>query len=261
MDLSPKKPFVKLADTYNLSMRAEIGYAYFNANRTLETGKTIKPELVETEFGFGLVDKNRPSNPYYNRIVISAHVKELNIRNEQLLSFIQAIEVQMPQQTTETSKKLLSSGWVPKGSLCYLLCQPNRLLEERQTVRKLDENESSLFFDTIGLPLEKRKPEFYCNNQFQCYLAYTRSGEVAGWATMYVGEGFVFLGNAETLHQHQRKGYHSAILAVRLNEVMKLDLGVAYTDVLPGRQSHMNCLAAGFTNLAVNQIWGRGGGT
>ena len=74
---------------------------------------------------------------------------------------------------------------------------------------------------------------------------------------MYVGSGFAFLGNAETLPQNQNKGFHSALIAARMNDIEPLGLGQVFTDVVPGSQSHNNCERLGFNLRAVNQIWER----
>jgi hypothetical protein len=248
---------LKLPESYDALMRAEVTYAHFNARRTSKVGPGRPPELVELEYGFGLADSSRPSSPYYNRVVLAAGLQESDLHVGRLPASVQAVEVQMPQQTAEFSKRLAEGGWLPAGSLSYLQASPDVLRSETHRVVRLGPDQTPMFFDLIDLPPEKRKPEFYCTEQFRCYAAYTESDEVAAWATMYVGSQFVFLGNAETRTEYRNQGFHLALLTARLNDVISMGLGTAYTDVVPGSQSHQNCEREGLNLLAVNQLWGR----
>ncbi len=248
---------MKLVESYNAMMRAEIEYAYFNARRTLPTGENSCAEIVELDNGVSLVDPSRPANQYYNRLVLTAELREADFHLSEIPSSIQAVEVQMPQQILKVSKQLADRGWLSSGSLGYLHAQPCQQLNESHNVVRLQHEKTQLFFSLIGLPAEKQKPNFYCTSQFRCYVAYTDSNKIAAWATMFVGSDFAFFGNAETLLEHQNKGFHSALLSARLNDVVKLGLCTAYTDVVPGSKSQRNCERVGFSMLAVNQVWGR----
>jgi hypothetical protein len=100
------------------------------------------------------------------------------------------------------------------------------------------------------------KRRYYCTDQFRAYVA-RAAGAVAGWATMFVGAGFVFFGNAYTLPPFRRSGAHRALLVARLADAATLGAAMAYTDVEHQSQSHMNCERAGFRTISINTIWAR----
>jgi len=247
-----------LLHAYNELMRAEIDYAYFNARRTQPSESTIAPKLIEIQDnGFGMIEPNRPDNIYYNRVVISAEIQTIESALRQIPDEVRAIEVQMPLLTEHTASKLLEAGWVPSSSLCYLSAIPGPIHPEKADIVRLRQNDVALFFDVVGLPENTRKAEYYCNDQFRCYAVFSNDHVPIAWATMYVGECFAFMGNAETAPAFQCRGFHSALLAARMNDAGELNLKVAYTDVLPGTQSHNNCERLGFRLLTVNNIWKR----
>ena len=168
------------------------------------------------------------------------------------------------QQTEENSACLLNAGFVPAQSLCYLVAVPETTPSTEYTVLELRPDQRDYFFDLLELsgasfPAEKRNASrhFYCTEAFRCLVALDAADRPAGWATMYVGGGAAFLANAYTLPERRRQGFHSALLAARLNLASQLQLTHAFTDVEPASQSHRHCERCGFRLLSVNAIWKR----
>lgn len=239
---SVEKAYNKLKQHHlqlNALMRAEVEYAYFNAERTLPVGEMCRAELFEAENGFGILDPSRPTSEYYNRLIISAKLQDPATLTNTISSVIQTIEVQVPQQTQDFTSQLTNCRWSPHSSLCYLQIEPSPGHTVSQHVVDLPSNEVQSFFDALELPAEKQKPDFYCNSKFRCYVAYTQSNEIVAWATMFVGMNFAFFGNAETLPSYRNQGFQSALLSARLNDAARLGLNLVYTDVEPGSPSQI----------------------
>ena len=134
------------------------------------------------------------------------------------------------------------------------------------TVERLTPDRGDEFLDLIERSgakfsegVRERKRDYYCTDTFRCYVCFTEEGEPAAMATMYVSEenGSGFFANACTFPEFRCRGFHSALLAARLNEVVELGLRCAFTDVEPGTQSHQNCERHGFRLLTTNAIWTR----
>lgn len=248
---------MKLLQSYRALALAELDYAAFNARRTLPAGAEQPVAFVSESFGRGLVDHNRPDNPYYNRFVPAADTDPANCPLENVPPRCIALELPPPLQTPALFQRLLQLGWSLDSSLCYLHAQPTDPHEVHHMIKRLEPEEALRFFDLIHLPEDKRKPLFYCRPPFHCYVAFGDNGEPLAWATLYVGVDCAFLGNAETLPAYRNRGIHSALLVRRLNDAHSLGLKTVYTDVVPGSQSHANCEAAGFRQLCSNLIWVR----
>jgi hypothetical protein len=82
-------------------------------------------------------------------------------------------------------------------------------------------------------------------------------GEIVGWSTMYVGEGFAFLGNSFTLEPFRNLGVQAALLQARIADALASGLTDIYVDVEPDSISERNCRRAGFEVISRKQVWVR----
>jgi GNAT superfamily N-acetyltransferase len=88
---------------------------------------------------------------------------------------------------------------------------------------------------------------------FVHYLAY-RDGEVAGGASMCIGEGLAQLCGAATLPEHRRRGVQTAVLAMRLADAAQRGCDLAVVTTLPGSKSHQNAQRHGFEVLYTRAV-------
>ncbi|MBK7976688.1 MAG: hypothetical protein IPK07_26620 [Deltaproteobacteria bacterium] len=248
-------------------VEAELAVAHFNALRTCAAGAegAIRRDAVA---GFEvLLDPSRPSNPYYNRSV-PAHPAALAEEGLAALpAGVVAVETAPGELDPGCADRLLARGFGPAWQLCYLAADPRGHTGAGlagPAVVRLGASDRGRFFDLLELegvpfPSERRaaKAAYYCTDTFRSYLALAEHGEPMAWTTMYVGDGFAFLGNSFTLPEHRRKGAHAALLAARLADAAVLGLALAFTDVEHGSQSHANCERAGFRTLTIRIIWSK----
>jgi GNAT superfamily N-acetyltransferase len=243
---------------------AEMDFAHFNAQRTsttLDGAGIVRGSTPQFAF---VLDAGRPTSSYYNRAVGRAGEVITTQALAELPAGIVAIETVPSALTPESTKLLLAHGFVPHCQLCYLACAPAGGPQRTLHVERLGLAEVDVFFDLLGcegieFTSERRaaKRGYYCTDRFQAYVARDAKGTAYGWATMFVGEEFVFFGNAYTLPAFRRFGAHRALLAARLAAAEELGVSVAYADVEHQSQSHSNCEQVGFHTLSVNTIWVR----
>lgn len=88
---------------------------------------------------------------------------------------------------------------------------------------------------------------------FVHYLAY-RGGQIAGGASMCIGEHLAQLCGAATLPQHRRRGVQTAMLAARLSDAARRRCDLAVITTLPGSKSHQNAQRHGFELLYTRAI-------
>lgn len=248
-------------------VEAELALAHFNARRTAaapDGGPISRGQTASFAF---LLDPARPTSSYYNRAVARGEPLD-GAGLAELPAGVVAIETQPAALTPEASALLLRSGFAPQYQLCYLACVPPAGQRPPGGVERLGPGQVDELLDLLeregaAFPPERRaaKRQYYCTEQFQAYVARGADGAARGWATMFVGEGFVFLGNAYTPPEARRSGAQSALLAARLAAAAALGISLAFTDVEHQSQSHLNCERAGFRTLTINTIWARAAGT
>jgi ribosomal protein S18 acetylase RimI-like enzyme len=87
-----------------------------------------------------------------------------------------------------------------------------------------------------------------------------RDGEVAGAASLRVGEGVAQLCGAATLPEHRRRGVQNALLAARLETAARAGCDVAVVTTQPGSKSQENAQRRGFELLYTRAVLVRAGG-
>lgn len=258
-----------LAEARGRLVTAELAVAHFNAIRTCASGAegAIRRDGLA---GFEvLLDPSRPSNPYYNRAVPTGAAALSDDGLATLPAGVAAIETAPDQLDPGAADRLLARGFRPSWQLCYLAAEPRAHAgggRAGPAVVRLAASERERFLDLLeveGVPFppERRaaKAAHYCTDGFRCYAALASDGEPMAWTTMFVGDGFTFLGNSFTRPEHRRRGAHAALLVARLADAAALGLAIAYTDVEHGSQSHANCERAGFRTLTIRTVWTKRG--
>ena len=260
---------MNLLKSYAALVGAETEYAHFNAMRTSATSDVSRIELSKCGDVSVLLEPDKPANPYYNRAVLPVEIGEDGdavTMVSQVPKECQAVEVLVTQQSETVSSALLAAGFVPGSSLCYLMATPKQAALVDHDIVRLTPDRSDQFLDLIERSGAKfpdgareLKGDYYCTDAFRCYVGFTAEGEPAAMATMYVSEktNSGFFANTFTFPEFRCQGFHSALLAARLNEVVELGLDCAFTDVEPATQSHQNCERLGFRLLTANAIWTR----
>jgi len=208
---------------------------------------------------------------HFNACRTSAIASEVDKLHTTLLSelpdCIAAVEIRPAEVQPQIVNQLLSTGFRPGSSLCYLSAlTPAKPMDVQLQVTRLDRTQTDPFFDLlessgVPFPSERRaaKQNFYCTEQFQAFVATDVKGSVMGWGMMFLNEDSAFLGNSFTHPEMRGRGAHAALLAARLNAAAAAAAGVAdiFTDVEHGSQSHANCERAGFRTITINTIWER----
>jgi hypothetical protein len=243
---------------------AELDFAHFNAHRTASTPDTSGIVRGETpQFAF-LLDAGRPTSSYYNRAVARTADAISAPALAELPAGIIAIETAPAALTPDSARLLLARGFAPRQQICYLGRAPAAGPQTAPRVERLGPAQVDAFLDLLGhegvtFTPERRaaKRQHYCTDQFQAYVARGDDGAAFGWATLFVGEGFAFFGNAYTLPASRRAGAHRALLLARLAAAEALGAPIVYADVEHQSQSYYNCLRAGFWTISVTTIWAR----
>lgn len=111
--------------------------------------------------------------------------------------------------------------------------------------------------DTEGVPsheafdratLERVIRDMAAAPGFMHYIA-RHDGEIAGGASMFVGERIAHLAGAATLPAHRRRGVQSALLAHRLRDARNRGCEIAVVTTQPGSKSQQNAQRRGFELL------------
>lgn len=260
-------PHTHLLDTLAL---AELELAHFSALRTTPGPESAIERARNADFEW-LVDPSRPGHAYVNRAV-ARHAGRLEPSAlDNLPPAIAALELRPTELQPALVERLLTLGFKPAASLCYLAIRPPLLpipfpLPPEHSVTLLAPAELDAFFDLLestGTPFpparRQAKRAHYAHDAFQIHIARNAEGEAVGWATLYRGRDFAFLGNAWTQPAHRGQGVHAALLAARLNAAAQARVFHVFTDVQHGSQSHANCERAGLRTVTVNTIWERPG--
>lgn len=90
-------------------------------------------------------------------------------------------------------------------------------------------------------------------NGMRCYLA-RRAGDVAGGASMRIGQGVAHLCGAATRVEHRRRGVQRALLHRRLVDAAESGCDLAVVTTLPGSTSQKNVQSSGFELLYARVI-------
>lgn len=88
---------------------------------------------------------------------------------------------------------------------------------------------------------------------FARYIAH-RSGERAGGASVYIGEGVAQLCGAATLPAHRRRGVQAALFETRLRAAAAAGCDLAAITTMPGSKSQENAQRRGFSLLYSRAI-------
>lgn len=101
--------------------------------------------------------------------------------------------------------------------------------------------------------LERIVRDFATAVGFTRYLAW-RDDDLAGAASMRIGDGIVQLCGAATLPAHRRRGVQSALLEHRLATAARQGCTLAVITTQPGSKSMQNALRAGFALLYSRNV-------
>lgn len=88
---------------------------------------------------------------------------------------------------------------------------------------------------------------------FQLFLA-RRDGQLAGAASMFLGDGVAHLCGAATLPAHRRRGVQTALLQFRLVQARTRGLDLAVMTTQPGSKSQQNARRRGFELLYARSV-------
>jgi GNAT superfamily N-acetyltransferase len=264
LDLNHQRSGVSLRAAIERLPAAELDFAHFNAYRTAiapDTSGIVRGETPQFAF---LLDAGRPTSSYYNRAVARTADPITASALTALPAGIIAIETGPVALTPDSAKLLLAHRFVPQQQLCYLGCGPTASPQPTLHVERLGPTQVDTFFDLLGyegvmFTPEQRaaKRQHYCTDQFHAYVARGDDGAAYGWATLFIGEGVAFFGNAYTLPAFRRSGAHRALLLARLAAAKELGATIVYADVEHQSQSYYNCTRAGFCTINITTIWVR----
>lgn len=105
--------------------------------------------------------------------------------------------------------------------------------------------------------LERVMGDMASASGFSRYLA-RRGGEIAGGASLRMGDGVAQLCGAATLPAHRRKGVQTALLLSRLDLAREAGCDIAVVTTQPGSKSQENVQKQGFELLYTRAILVRG---
>lgn len=105
--------------------------------------------------------------------------------------------------------------------------------------------------------LERVMGDMASASGFSRYLA-RRGGEIAGGASLRMGDGVAQLCGAATLPAHRRKGVQTALLLSRLDLAREAGCDVAVVTTQPGSKSMENVQRQGFQLLYARAVLVRG---
>lgn len=95
--------------------------------------------------------------------------------------------------------------------------------------------------------------DFNAGARMRQYLA-RRSGELAGGASLHLGERIAHLCGAATSPAHRRRGVQTALLARRLADAARHGCGLAVMMTQPGSKSQQNAQRRGFELLYSRNV-------
>jgi GNAT superfamily N-acetyltransferase len=101
--------------------------------------------------------------------------------------------------------------------------------------------------------LERVMGDLATSTGFSRYLA-RRNGEIAGGASLRMGEGVAQLSGATTLPAHRRNGVQTALLLARLDLARESGCDIAVVTTQPGSKSQENAQRQGFQLLYARAI-------
>lgn len=260
----PPSPDLDLLDAL------DVRYTELNAQRSLraEDGALVVHRAGPLSI---LVDRARPHDDYYNRIV-GLSVESL-VHLDHALARLSGIDVRIDvaadRVSGELSSALIDRAFAPKSALVWLAARP-RDLDPLPTpnVRRLRDGEQDALFDlmsraeelesAIAPEVRARRRKHHCTESFRCYIAEI-DGAPAAWATMFVEPRGAILGNAFTLAANRGRGCHAALFAARIRDAAELEVPWIFTDVEPRTISLRNAERAGLRRVTSVLVWTRGG--
>jgi GNAT superfamily N-acetyltransferase len=245
----------------------DVRYAALNASRALRAEESALA-LHRAGTLTVLVDRARPHDDYYNRIVglDAAGLVHLDHALARLSGVDPRVDLAVDRLSADVSSALIERGLAPKSAIVWLGARPPANLPMPEGVRLLRDGEQGVLFDLMAQVEEMRPsvtPEIrarrwkdHCTPQFRCFVR-ERGGRPVAWATLYADGEAGILGNAFTLPAHRGHGSQAALLTARLHDAAQLGLSWVYTDVEPGTSSLRNAERAGLRRATTTLVWAR----
>lgn len=246
----------------------DVRYTRLNSQRSL---RPVDGALEVVKLGplTVLLDRARPHDDYYNRVVglDASGLAHLDLALARLNGVDARVDLHVDHLTRELGDALIARGFAPRTALVWLVARPLDVARSGVPVRRLIAGEADELFSVFartdamdGLTPEvvARRRRWYCTPEFRCYVAEI-DGEPAGWATMFVDREAraAILGNAFVLEPFRRRGGHAALFAARAQDAASLSLDAVYTDVEPSTASLRNAIRSGFVRLTSTIAWMR----
>lgn len=240
-------------------------YFTFNNLRTLTSSEPCQLEIHRFENITAYVD---PTRQFDNQVIIhNACTNEEAVEALVLYqnSFYPEVRIAPSAQSLKLGSFLSNSDFhymydiefMQLSAEQYLSAAPQTSIQiERWESNRVDEFRALLKTSGVQCSDEiwQAKREFYCSEQFRCFVAIIDNQPVA-WATSFLDNSFAILANAYTQEAARNKGCHSALLHARINDAIALGANTLLTDVMPESVSAKNCAKAGFTVSQMDMVW------
>lgn len=245
---------------------AELEYAHFNARRTTTGDDETVIRLVIDDHFRCILDPTHPGSAYYNRAVCRRREALTEAQLERLPDTVTAVEVSPSLLDPDTAAALLTLGFQPSQSRCYLTAPSHERASARPAAaigpwqhQRADDFLDLLAIEGVAFTPEarERKRPFYCTDEFMAFVSTDVHGVACAWATMYRSGSSAFLANAFTRPEYRGAGHQTALLHARLRHAARLGLTDVFTDVEHGSQSHRNTERVGFRTTTITTIWTR----
>lgn len=226
--------------------------------------RSLTNQCVFEERSFGNVlafqDKNRPNDPYYNRVSRFTD-KDLSYLDEIIDWYKNSglrcnFGLHPKAQTKDLLAALYEKGFRYEGSDWIYYKIPSDSYEELpeglEVNKVTDTNLDQLFelLGTSGVKIDKdvmaNVRHYYVRPDFRFYIAYL-GGTPAASASLFVYDNVGWLSNATTLEQFRGNGCQSSLLRVRENSAARQGCRMVLTDTQFGSTSHRNILRSGFS--------------
>ena len=244
-------------------MEVEAEYACFNGRRTLKRIETSEPVWQKIESGISIKDLTQPENYYLNRkIIIVDDSSSIDISNEN------SSRIDIVTFPPEPEKSINLSGYKLEYNVSF--CGMD--LNENQPIQPLSDLDLKIelcnhsqrrqFIDEICRSIDKNidssiisaKENFYCTDNFKCYLA-KFDNQVVGLATLFISGETGRLANAFTYLKYREQGVHSMLINKRIEDAGKLGLRYLVTEVEADSKGERNIKRLAFSAIASGAVW------
>ncbi len=239
----------------------DVDYAAFNALKTISDVR--ESEFRDLRVGGVAVTRDDCRGPgYYNRIVLREAISAGALDQAmEVLEGCQCIRVDMPGELSGVMASMLAERGFAQSSRLLWLESVEDVGPSTVEVRRLADAEVDLLAPLLGIddvhaPLWRSRSVHLATEQFRVFVV-EADGEIVAMATSYIRGRNVLLGNAETRPQFRRRGFHAALVQVRVRDAREAGAMHVVTDVEPDSASHRNCLRLGFEARCEMQVWER----